>query len=65
VARRLENPRRQIADLDHVAVADAQVDIGELCGPVMRGDDAAAIALLQLEDAADMIAMVMGDQDVG
>ena len=31
----------------------------------MRRDDAAAVFLLQLGDAADMVAMVMGDQDVG
>ncbi len=31
----------------------------------MRCDHAAVIFLLQLGDAADMIAVVMGDQDIG
>ena len=31
----------------------------------MRRQDPAAIFLLELGDAADMIAMMMGDQDVG
>ena len=30
----------------------------------MRGDDAAIIFLFQLGDAADMVAMVMGDQNI-
>src|SRR5581483_2101378 len=42
----------------------AQVDIGNLRGPVMWCDDTAAIPLLKLGNAADMVAMVMRDQDV-
>ena len=65
MARRLQHARQQVADLDDVAIGGAQIDIGDLRGLVVRGDDAAAIFLLQLGDAADMVVMMMGDQDVG
>jgi hypothetical protein len=42
----------------------AQVDIGDLGGLVVGGDDPAIIFLLQLGDAADMVVMVVGDEDI-
>ena len=64
VARRFQHPRQQASHLDDVAVDDALIDIGDLGRLVMRGHDAATVFLLQFGDAADMVAMVMGDQDV-
>jgi hypothetical protein len=64
MARRFQHPHQQAADLDDVAMAGAQVDIGDFGRLVVRGDDATVEFLLQLGDAADMVAMVMGDQDV-
>jgi hypothetical protein len=45
-------------------LADAQIDIGDLGGLVVRGDHAAIVFLLQLGDAADMVAVMMGDQNI-
>ena len=65
MARGFQHARQQAADLDDVALADAQIDIGDLGRLVVRRDDAAAVFLLQLGDAADMVVMMVGDQDVG
>ena len=64
MAGRFQHPRQQAADLDHIAIDGAQVDIGDLRRLVVRCHDAALVFLLQLGDAADMVVMVMGDQDV-
>jgi hypothetical protein len=64
MARRLQHPRQELADFDDVAVADAQIDIGDCRGLVVRRDDAAAIFLLQLTDATDMVVVVVGDEDI-
>ena len=42
----------------------AQVDIGNLGGLVVGGNDPAIIFLLQFGDAADMVVMVMGDENI-
>ena len=64
VARRFQDPRQQVPDLDDVTVTGAHIDIADLGGLVVRRDHAAAIFLLQLGDAADMVVMVMGDQNI-
>ena len=42
----------------------AQVDIGDLGGLVVGANDPAIIFLLQLGDAADMVVMVVGDENI-
>ena len=64
MAGRFQHPRQQAADLDDVAMGGAQIDIGDLGGLVMRGDDAAIVFLLQFGDAADMVVMMMGDENI-
>jgi len=58
VARRLQNARQQIADLDHVGIGDTQIDIGDFSGLVVRRDDAAIVFPLEFGDPPDMIAVV-------
>src|SRR3954469_10073024 len=64
MARGFQDPRQQITDLDDIAVADAQIDICDFRGLVVRRHDPAAIFLLQLTDAADMVVVVVGDEDI-
>ncbi len=64
MAGRFQHARQQAADLDHVALGGAQIDIGNFGGFVVRRDHAATVFLLQLDDTADVVMVVMGDQDV-
>ncbi len=64
MAGRFQHPRQQAAHLDDVAIDGAQIDIGDLGGLVVGGDDPAIILLLQFGDAADMVVMVMGDENI-
>ncbi len=65
VARRLDHFRGERADLDAVAFADLDIDGGNRAGFPARGDDAAMVALLECGDAAGVVAMMMGDQNIG
>lgn len=65
VAGRLQYAPQQAADPDDFGIGDAQVDVCDLRRLVMRRDDAAIVFLLEFGDPADMIAMMMGDQNVG
>ena len=65
MARRFQHAAQKAADLHDVALADAQIDVGDPGGLVVRRDHPAAVFLLQLGDAADMVVMMMGDQDIG
>ena len=60
-----QHARQQVSYLDHVGIRDAQVNVRDLRRLVMRRDDAAIVFLLEFGDTADMIAMMMGDQDIG
>src|SRR4029450_13355536 len=59
-----QSPRQKAPNFDDIALADAQVDICDPGGLVVRPDHATAVFLLQLGDAADMVAVMMGDEDV-
>jgi hypothetical protein len=65
VPRRLDHLRGKGADLDAVAFADLDIDGGNLGGFPARGDDAAMVALLECGDAAGVVAMMMGDENIG
>ena len=65
MAGRLQHAGKQLADLDDVAMADAQIDIGNRGRLVMRRDHPAAILLFEFGDRADMVVVMMGDQNVG
>ena len=65
VARCFQHPRQKAPHLHDIALADAQVDICDPGGPVMRSDHATVVFLLQLGDAADMVAVMMGDENIG
>src|SRR5215218_8127777 len=65
VAGRFQHPHQEIADLDDVAMTGAQIDIGDWRLLVVRSDDAAIVFLLQFSNPADMVVVVMGDQDIG
>ncbi len=64
VAGRLKHPRQQTSDLQDVALAGSKVDMGDLGGLVVGRDHAAVVLLLQFGDAADMIVMVVGDENI-
>ena len=65
MAGRFQHPRQKAADLHDVALGHAQIDICDLCGLVMGADHPRSILLLQLGDTADMIAVMMGDKNIG
>ena len=65
VAGRLQYAPEQAADLDDFGIGDAQVDVCDFGRLVMWRDDAAIVFLFEFGDPADMIAMMMGDQDIG
>ncbi len=50
--------------LHDIALADAQVDICDPRGLVVGSDHATAVFLLQLGDAADVVAVMMGDENI-
>src|SRR5437588_12067871 len=64
VARCFQYPREQGSDLHDIPVTDALIDIGNLGRSVVRGDDAAVVLLFQFGDAANVIVMMMGDQNI-
>jgi hypothetical protein len=61
----LQHARCERAHLHGVALLHALVDVGDRLRLVVRRDDAAFILLLQLGDAANVVAVMVGHQDVG
>ena len=64
VSRRLEHPSPQRADPNLVIFAHRRIDEWNARGLAVRGDDTATVALLEVGDAAGVVRMVMGDEDI-
>jgi hypothetical protein len=65
VPRRLDHLRLERPDLHDLALADGHVDTGDRISFVRRPGDAAAMALLQFDDAGSVVAVMMGDENIG
>ena len=65
VTGRLDDARLEPADPHAVALAHGLVDLGNAVGLGIRRHHAAAVALLELLDAAGVIVVMVGHQDVG
>ena len=65
VARRFEHARFERADLDLVVLAHRHIDQGDARGLALGRDDAARIVLLEFRDAAGVVGMMMGHEDIG
>ena len=65
MAGRFQHPRQKSANLDDVALLHPHIDQRNFRGLVVRRNDAAIGLLLQFTDAADMIAVMVGHQDIG
>jgi hypothetical protein len=64
MARRLDHADRPVAEGEFVAVADRAVDAGDRCRLVARADDLAAVFFLERQIGLDMVAVVMGREDM-
>ena len=65
VAGRLEHMGLERSEPDLVVLAHRGIDQRDAAGLAVGRDDAAAMALLEFRDAAGVIGVVMGDEDVG
>src|SRR5215216_8209593 len=61
----LQHARGELTQPDHAAFGHRVVDQRNALSLVVRSDHAATVALLQVRNAAGMIAMMMGDENVG
>src|SRR5262249_2677847 len=64
VSRRLQHAPPQGPPPNLVVLAHGRIDQWNARGLALRGDDAATMTLLELGDAAGVVRVVMGDEDV-
>ncbi len=65
VPRRLEHAALQRADPNLVVLAHGHIDQRNARGFAVRGNHSASVALLEFSDAAGVIRVMMGDENVG